>query len=65
MSIEKYVVGVDLGGTKVEACLMDSSRNVLSRHRILSQPQKGLRINLRISNLIILFRGFYGYRKIS
>ena len=26
----------------MEACLMDSSRNVLARHRVLSQPQKGL-----------------------
>ena len=42
MSSERYVIGIDLGGTKVEACLMDSSRKVLSRHRILSQPQKGL-----------------------
>lgn len=32
MTIE-YVVGVDLGGTKVEACLLDSARNVLQRHR--------------------------------
>jgi len=39
---EKYVIGIDLGGTKVEACLMDSRRKVLSRHRVLSQPQKGL-----------------------
>lgn len=53
MSIEKYVVGIDLGGTKVEACLMDSSRNVLSRHRILSQPQKGLDHVLRnIQNMV-------------
>jgi len=42
MSSERYVIGIDLGGTKVEACLMDSARNVLSRHRVLSQPQKGL-----------------------
>lgn len=38
----RYVVGIDLGGTKVEACLMDSRRKVLSRHRVLSQPKKGL-----------------------
>jgi len=30
---KEYVVGVDLGGTKVEACLLDSERNVLRRHR--------------------------------
>ena len=39
---DKYVIGIDLGGTKVEACLMDSHRIVLSRHRVLSQPKKGL-----------------------
>ncbi len=39
---ERYVIGIDLGGTKVEACLMDSSRKALLRHRVLSEPRKGL-----------------------
>ncbi len=37
-----YVVGVDLGGTKVEACLMDSNRQVLKRSRRLSEPTLGI-----------------------
>lgn len=36
-----YVVGVDLGGTKVEACLLDTDRNLLARHRVLSEASKG------------------------
>ncbi len=31
--MKQYVIGVDLGGTKVEACLMDTQRNVLARYR--------------------------------
>ena len=38
---EEFVVGVDLGGTKVEACLLDTGRNCIARHRILSEASKG------------------------
>ncbi len=38
---KKYVVGVDLGGTKVEACLLDADRSLLARHRVLSEASKG------------------------
>ncbi len=34
-------IGIDLGGTKVEACLMDGSRTVLARQRIPSEPRLG------------------------
>ncbi len=37
-----YVVGVDLGGTKVEACMMDENRKILSRCRTRSEPGQGL-----------------------
>lgn len=40
--MEPYVIGVDLGGTKVEACLMDAERKMLSRCRTFSQPSEGL-----------------------
>jgi len=40
--VEPYVVGVDLGGTKVEACLMDAERSILSRCRTSSEPHRGL-----------------------
>jgi fructokinase len=37
-----FVIGIDLGGTKVEACLLDAERNVLARCRHASEPQLGL-----------------------
>jgi fructokinase len=36
------VIGIDLGGTKVEACLLDSRRNCLSRRRVFSEASEGL-----------------------
>lgn len=47
-----FVLGIDLGGTKVEACLMDEGRNCLARERILSEPDRGLdRVIENIINL--------------
>jgi fructokinase len=40
--MEPYVIGIDLGGTKVEACLMDATRCIVSRHRTYSEPGMGL-----------------------
>jgi len=37
-----FVVGVDLGGTKVEACLMDKERKVYKRYRRLVQASQGM-----------------------
>ena len=37
-----YVVGVDLGGTKIEACLLDSDRNCLDRYRASSEASRGV-----------------------
>jgi fructokinase len=39
--VKECVVGIDLGGTKVEACLLDSERNLLARHRVFSEASKG------------------------
>ncbi len=36
-----YVVGVDLGGTKVEACLLDKNRNLIGRQRMPSEASRG------------------------
>ncbi|MEN6561241.1 MAG: ROK family protein [Acidobacteriota bacterium] len=36
-----YAVGIDLGGTKVEACLVDGTRRVLARKRRPSEPGLG------------------------
>ena len=43
MPEELIVAGIDLGGTKIEACLVDVQRNILSRKRIDARPQAGLR----------------------
>ncbi len=39
--MSRFAVGVDLGGTKVEACLVDESRRILARKRRLSEPGFG------------------------
>ena len=41
--MKRYVVGVDLGGTKVEACLLDTDRNLIARHRVFSEASQGLK----------------------
>ena len=38
MDPEAYVIGIDLGGTKVEACCLDTDRNVLGRQRVFNTP---------------------------
>jgi fructokinase len=39
--VSRSAVGIDLGGTKVEACLMDETRTILARKRRPSEPDKG------------------------
>lgn len=39
---EDYVIGVDLGGTKVEACLLNQDGEVKSRHRVFVEASQGL-----------------------
>lgn len=39
--MSRYAIGIDLGGTKVEACLVDESRQILARKRRLSEPGLG------------------------
>jgi predicted NBD/HSP70 family sugar kinase len=39
--MSRYAVGIDLGGTKVEACLVDESRKILTRRRRPSEPHSG------------------------
>jgi fructokinase len=40
-TMEKLHIGIDLGGTKIEAVVLDSNLNTLFRHRILTESQKG------------------------
>jgi len=39
--VSRFAVGIDLGGTKVEACLVDETRQVLARKRRPSEPGLG------------------------
>ncbi len=39
--MDHLAIGVDLGGTKVEACLVDARRTVLARKRMPSEPRRG------------------------
>jgi len=39
--MSRYAVGIDLGGTKVEACLVDEDRQVRARKRRPSEPGLG------------------------
>ena len=39
--MSRYAIGVDLGGTKVEACLLDDRRQILARKRRPSEPALG------------------------
>jgi fructokinase len=39
--MSRYALGIDLGGTKVEACLVDETRRILARKRRPSEPGLG------------------------
>jgi predicted NBD/HSP70 family sugar kinase len=39
--MSRYAVGVDLGGTKVEVCIVDETRRILTRKRVPSEPRQG------------------------
>jgi predicted NBD/HSP70 family sugar kinase len=38
---KKYVIGIDLGGTKIEVCLLDEDKNLISRTRDYSNVHRG------------------------
>jgi fructokinase len=50
--MSRYAVGIDLGGTKVEACLVNESRKILARERRPSEP--GLGRERVVSNILEL-----------
>lgn len=39
--MSRHAIGIDLGGTKVEACLVDENRTILARKRRPSEPGQG------------------------
>lgn len=45
-----FVIGVDLGGTKVEACLLDTNRELHGRERVFVEP--GLGLDRVVENII-------------
>ena len=64
--MNKYVVGVDLGGTKVEACLLDEDRNLISRQRVPSETSKGMDHVIRnITNVICMVSEGRGYAAVG
>jgi predicted NBD/HSP70 family sugar kinase len=50
--MSRLAVGIDLGGTKVEACLVDETRKVLARKRRPSEP--GLGRERVVANILAL-----------
>lgn len=64
--MDTHVVGVDLGGTKVEACLLDSKRNLLCRQRIPAEPEKGMeQVLTNIEQVIRLAAGDTPYAAVG
>jgi len=39
--MNKFNIGIDLGGTKIESVVLDTDSNILFRQRILTESQKG------------------------
>ena len=60
---DPYAVGIDLGGTKVEACLADGARTILARKRIPSEPRLGK--DRVVSNILKLIADVSGGREIE
>lgn len=40
--MSRFAIGIDLGGTKVEVCLIDDNRRILARRRVPSEPRLGM-----------------------
>lgn len=59
--MSRYAIGIDLGGTKVEACLVDENRKILARKRRPSEPRLG-REKLVVSILELMAETIGGAR---
>ena len=44
--MEKYIVGIDIGGTNIRCALLDEQRNVLEKFKVLNEVDKGPEYNL-------------------
>ena len=64
--MSRFAVGVDLGGTKVEACLVDETRRILARKRRPSEPGLGReRVVANILELIAETAGAARYEAVG
>jgi predicted NBD/HSP70 family sugar kinase len=64
--VSRFAVGVDLGGTKVEACLIDETRKILARKRRPSEPGLGReRVVVNILELIAETAGAVRYEAVG
>ncbi len=65
-TVSRLAVGIDLGGTKVEACLVDETRQVLARKRRPSEPGLGReRVVANILALVGEAAGQAGYEAVG
>jgi fructokinase len=64
--MKRFAIGVDLGGTKVEACLVDETRKILARKRRPSEPGLGReRVVANILELIAETAGAARYEAVG
>jgi len=64
--MSRFAIGVDLGGTKVEACLVDETRKILARKRRPSEPGLGReRVVQNILGLIAETAGAVRYEAVG
>jgi len=64
--VSRLAVGIDLGGTKVEACLVDETRKILARKRRPSEPGLGReRVVQNILELIAETAGAVRYEAVG
>lgn len=54
MSVEEYKIGIDLGGTKTEAILLDCEGRQLHRNRISTPRERGYEAILKTTRKLIL-----------
>jgi len=44
--MKKYVIGIDLGGTKIEVCMLDTGKKLISRKEIILMQKRGINMLL-------------------
>lgn len=46
ISNDKYIIGIDIGGTNIRAALLDEERNIIEKIKIENRVKKGPEYNL-------------------